>query len=64
MKCNYRNCNAEVNDRRSQAKYCCNNCRWMERLYLRRIRSYQKFFRIRELTPEQIEHLKKLRPLK
>jgi hypothetical protein len=34
--CNYRNCNNDIIEMRKNAKFCCRNCKDMERTYIKR----------------------------
>jgi hypothetical protein len=34
--CGYRNCNNDITDRRANVKFCCRNCKDMERTYVKR----------------------------
>lgn len=42
MECQYRNCNNQLEDKRKGTKFCCRNCKQMERTYLKRKEKFIK----------------------
>ena len=34
--CEYRNCKNDITEKKKEAKFCCRNCKYMEKTYIKR----------------------------